>query len=47
MEYVIISALVGIVTITAVKQFGNAIDKHIKDMKTKVNENINISLKRK
>ena len=40
MEYVIISSLVGIVCITAVKQFGNVIQERVKDMKESIVENI-------
>lgn len=40
MEYVIISSLVGIVCITAVKQFGNVIDERVKDMKESIVKNI-------
>lgn len=38
MEYVIISALVGICCIGAMTQFGDAINKRIGEMKTKVSQ---------
>ena len=40
MEYVIISSLVGIVCITAVKGFGDVIKKRVEDMKESIVENI-------
>lgn len=40
MEYVIISSLVGIVCITAVKQFGGVIEKRVEVMKEKITKNI-------
>ena len=40
MEYVIISSLVGIVCITAVKGFGEVIQKRVEDMKTSIVKNI-------
>lgn len=40
MEYVIISSLVGIVCITAVKQFGNVIEKRVEVMKESISNNI-------
>jgi len=38
MEYVIISALVGICCIGAMTQFGDAINKRIAEMKSKVSQ---------
>ena len=40
MEYVIISSLVGIVCITAVKGFGDVVKKRIEDMKSSIVANI-------
>ncbi|MBY0415953.1 MAG: hypothetical protein K2Q18_17410 [Bdellovibrionales bacterium] len=40
MEYVIISSLVGIVCITAVKGFGKVIKERVDDMKESVVKNI-------
>ena len=40
MEYVIISSLVGIVCITAVKGFGEVIKKRIDDMQHSIVENL-------
>ena len=40
MEYVIISSLVGIVCITAVKGFGDVIKERVEDMKKSIVENI-------
>lgn len=40
MEYVIISSLVGIVCITAVKEFGDVINLRIKDMQSKIVDTI-------
>jgi Flp pilus assembly pilin Flp len=40
MEYVIISSLVGIVCITAVKSFGKVIQERVQDMEKSVVENI-------
>lgn len=40
MEYVIISSLVGIVCIGAVKGFGGVIKTRIKDMKESISQNI-------
>jgi Flp pilus assembly pilin Flp len=40
MEYVIISSLVGIVCITAVKGFGDVVKKRVEDMKRSIVENI-------
>jgi Flp pilus assembly pilin Flp len=42
MEYVIISSLVGIVCITAVKGFGGVIQKRIKGMQSSIVNNIEI-----
>ncbi len=41
MEYVIISALIGIVCIGAVKEFGNAIHTRINNIKKELVRNIN------
>lgn len=40
MEYVIISSLVGIVCITAVKGFGGVIKERVEDMKQSIVKNI-------
>lgn len=40
MEYVIISSLVGIVCITAVKGFGGVIKERVNDMKSSIVQNI-------
>lgn len=40
MEYVIISSLVGIVCITAVKGFGDVVKKRVDDMKTSIVQNL-------
>ncbi|MGZ3787923.1 MAG: Flp family type IVb pilin [Bacteriovorax sp.] len=40
MEYVIISSLVGIVCIAAVKGFGEVVKKRVEVMKTSITENI-------
>jgi Flp pilus assembly pilin Flp len=40
MEYVIISSLVGIVCITAVKGFGGVIKERVNDMKASIVQNI-------
>ena len=40
MEYVIISSLVGIVCITAVKGFGKVIKERVEDMRASVVDNI-------
>lgn len=40
MEYVIISSLVGIVCITAVKGFGDVVKKRIDEMKHSIVENL-------
>jgi Flp pilus assembly pilin Flp len=43
MEYVIISSLVGIVCITAVKGFGGVIKERVEDMKESIVKNIKTS----
>jgi Flp pilus assembly pilin Flp len=40
MEYVIISSLVGIVCITAVKGFGDVVKNRIEEMKESITKNI-------
>jgi len=40
MEYVIISSLIGIVCITAVKGFGDVIKERVEDMKESIVKNI-------
>ncbi len=40
MEYVIISSLIGIVCITAVKGFGSVINERVEDMKKSIVKNI-------
>jgi hypothetical protein len=42
MEYVIVSGLVGIMCLIAVKQFGEVIQKRIESMKTHISSNIDI-----
>jgi hypothetical protein len=42
MEYVIVSGLVGIISLVAVKQFGHVIQKRIQHMKSQIVENIDI-----
>ena len=42
MEYVIVSGLVGIFCLIAVKQFGEAIETRIRNMKKQVTENIEL-----
>lgn len=42
MEYVIVSGLVGIMCLIAVKQFGEAINTRIKNMKGQITEHIQI-----
>jgi Flp pilus assembly pilin Flp len=42
MEYVIISSLVGIVCITAVKGFGEVVKARINDMKHSIVENLKV-----
>lgn len=43
MEYVIVSGLVGIFCLVAVKQFGDVIKKRVQDMKTQIAQNITLS----
>jgi Flp pilus assembly pilin Flp len=40
MEYVIISSLVGIVCITAVKGFGDVVKKRVEDMQASIVKNL-------
>jgi len=47
MEYVIVSGLVGIMCLVAVKQFGTVIKQRVGDMKEQIVENIDISTKNK
>lgn len=47
MEYVIISSLVGIVCITAVKQFGDVIEKRVEVMKESISNSISTDVKGK
>lgn len=42
MEYVIVSGLVGIFCLIAVKQFGEVIQKRINNMKTHITDNIEL-----
>lgn len=44
MEYVIISSLVGIICITAVKGFGKVVKERIDDMKSSITKNISTSV---
>lgn len=43
MEYVIISALIGIFCLVAVKQFGQVIRQRIETMKSQIVKNITVS----
>lgn len=43
MEYVIISSLVGICCLVAVKQFGSVIQERINEMKEKVTKEIKVT----
>lgn len=47
MEYVIISSLIGICCLVAVRQFGEVIDKRIKDMKANISQEIQITPSKK
>jgi Flp pilus assembly pilin Flp len=42
MEYVIISSLVGIVCIAAVKGFGDVVKKRVENMKSQIVENLKV-----
>ncbi len=42
MEYVIISSLVGICCLVAVKQFGEVVQKRIQNMKSQVTEHMEL-----
>jgi Flp pilus assembly pilin Flp len=42
MEYMILSALIGVVCLGIVKQFGKSIKERIQDMKEKINQEITI-----
>ena len=42
MEYVIISSLVGIVCITAVKGFGDVVKKRVESMKSSIVDNVKV-----
>jgi Tfp pilus assembly protein PilE len=42
MEYVIVSGLIGIMSLVAVKQFGTVIQKRIQSMKSQIVENIEV-----
>lgn len=42
MEYMIITAVVGILCLGAMKQFGDSINKNITEMKKKINQEIKI-----
>lgn len=42
MEYVIISSLVGICCLVAVKQFGEVVQKRINNMKSQISEEIQL-----
>lgn len=43
MEYVIVSGLVGIMCLVAVKQFGGVIKQRVQDMKEQIVKNIELS----
>ena len=40
MEYVIISSLIGICCLVAVKQFGEVVHKRVENMKSQVSEHV-------
>lgn len=40
MEYVIISSLIGICCLVAVKQFGEVVEKRVQNMKSQVSEHV-------
>ncbi len=42
MEYLIITSLIGIVSIVAVKAFGKTVKERLNDVKEKINEEIKI-----
>jgi hypothetical protein len=47
MEYVIISSLVGICCLVAVRQFGDVVQKRIDNMKSQITEEIQLKSSRK
>ena len=46
MEYVIISSLVGICCLVAVRQFGEVVQKRIENMRSQVTEEIKLKTKK-
>lgn len=42
MEYIIISSLVGVLCVVAMKQFGDVLEKRAKVIKSKIAENIKL-----
>lgn len=42
MEYVIISSLIGICCLVAIKQFGEVVQKRVQNMKSQVTEQISL-----
>lgn len=42
MEYVIISSLIGICCLVAVKEFGEAINKRITNMQSEIKQNVSL-----
>lgn len=42
MEYVIISSLIGICCLVAIKQFGEVVQKRVQNMKSQVSEQISL-----
>ena len=47
MEYVIVSGLVGIMCLVAVKQFGSVIKQRVQDMKEQIVKNIDLAAESK
>jgi hypothetical protein len=47
MEYVIISSLVGICCLVAVRQFGDVVQKRIDNMKSQITEEIHLKSSKK
>ncbi len=42
MEYVIVSGLVGIMCLVAVKQFGSVVNTRLKDMRSHITKHVNV-----
>lgn len=47
MEYVIISSLIGICCLVAVKQFGEVVKNRVDNMKTQVSQHVDLKEKKK